>query len=77
MNSDETQIGTFESYQVPASTWAIFSVTASGRSIQELEKNITEWLPNSGHEYGEAVDEGLFFEYKNRAIVYALSGKIL
>lgn len=35
MNSDETQIGSFESYQVPASTWAIFSGTGSGNSIKE------------------------------------------
>ena len=46
-----------EEYQVPASTWAIFSGTGSSQSIQELEKRIvTEWLPTSGYEYGNAPD---------------------
>lgn len=42
---------------IPASTWAIFSGEGSNISIQELEKRIvTEWLPTSGYEYGNAAD---------------------
>lgn len=48
---------TLQEYTVPASTWAIFSGTGSGKSLQELEKRIvTEWLPTSGYEYGNAPD---------------------
>lgn len=47
----------FEEYMVPASTWAIFSGEGKNTSIQELEKQIvTEWLPTSGYEYGNAAD---------------------
>lgn len=47
----------FEEYMVPASTWAIFSGEGKNTSIQELEKRIvTEWLPTSGYEYGNAAD---------------------
>lgn len=46
-----------EEYFVPESTWAIFSGEGSSQSIQELEKRIvTEWLPTSGYEYGNAPD---------------------
>lgn len=46
-----------EEYIVPASTWAIFSAEGNSQSIQELEKRIvTEWLPTSGYEYGNAPD---------------------
>ncbi|WP_342757840.1 AraC family transcriptional regulator [Kineothrix sedimenti] len=47
----------FEEYTVPAATWAIFSGEGQFLSIQELEKRIvTEWLPSSGYEYGNAPD---------------------
>ena len=46
-----------EEYIVPCSMWAIFSGEGTNRSIQELEKRIiTEWLPTSGYEYGNAPD---------------------
>jgi len=49
--------GDFEEYSVPAATWAIFSGEGTNQSIQELEKRIlTEWLPTSGYEYGNAPD---------------------
>ncbi|MDF2610877.1 MAG: tetD 5 [Lachnospiraceae bacterium] len=48
---------TLEEYQIPASTWAIFTGEGTGISIQELEKRIvTEWLPTSGYEYANAPD---------------------
>ena len=46
-----------EEYIIPSSLWAIFSGEGSSQSIQELEKRIvTEWLPTSGYEYGNAPD---------------------
>ena len=46
-----------EEYMVPAATWAIFSGEGTNQSIQELERRIvTEWLPTSGYEYGNAPD---------------------
>ncbi|MBI4857842.1 MAG: AraC family transcriptional regulator [Acetobacterium woodii] len=46
-----------EEYAVPAATWAIFSGNGTNQSIQELERRIvTEWLPTSGYEYGNAPD---------------------
>lgn len=46
-----------EEYTIPASTWAIFSGSGTNLSIQELEQRIiTEWLPTSGYEYGNAPD---------------------
>lgn len=48
----------FETYTVPAFTWAIFS--GSGQAplaIQDLERRIvTEWLPTSGYEYANGPD---------------------
>ena len=47
----------FESYIVPASTWAVFPGSGTHQSIQELERRVfTEWLPTSGYEYGSAPD---------------------
>lgn len=47
----------FEEYTVPAATWAIFSGEGTNQSIQALEQRIvTEWLPTSGYEYGNAPD---------------------
>ncbi len=47
----------FDSYRIPAATWAIFPGEGTNQSIQELEKRIvTEWLPTSGYEYGSAPD---------------------
>ncbi len=46
-----------EEYTVPAATWAVFPGTGTNQSIQELERRIvTEWLPTSGYEYGNAPD---------------------
>ena len=46
-----------EEYLVPAATWAIFSGEGTNQAIQELERRIvTEWLPTSGYEYGNAPD---------------------
>jgi len=49
--------GVFEEYAVPAATWAVFPGEGTNQSVQELEQRIvTEWLPTSGYEYGDAPD---------------------
>lgn len=49
--------GDFEEYTVPAATWAVFPGEGANISMQELERRvITEWLPTSGYEYGNAPD---------------------
>lgn len=51
------ECGTFEEYVVPAAVWAVFPGAGTNQSIQELERRIvTEWLPTSGYEYGDAPD---------------------
>lgn len=55
--STSKEKGDLEEYCVPAATWAIFPGTGTNSSIQELERRIvTEWLPTSGYEYGDAPD---------------------
>ncbi|HHX68385.1 MAG: AraC family transcriptional regulator [Miniphocaeibacter sp.] len=47
----------FKEYIVPSFTWAIFSGSGTGQSIQELEERIiTEWFPTSGYEYANGPD---------------------
>jgi len=47
----------FEEYTIPAATWAIFPGQGTNLSLQDLERRIiTEWLPTSGYEYGNAPD---------------------
>lgn len=51
------ECNTFEEYVVPAAVWAVFPGAGTNQSIQELERRIvTEWLPTSGYEYGDAPD---------------------
>jgi len=51
------EAGELETYTVPATTWAIFPGEGTSQSIQELERRVvTEWLPSSGYEYGNAPD---------------------
>lgn len=55
--ASKSEVPEFDHYQVPASTWAIFSGKGGTGAIQELEKRIvSEWLPTSGYEYGQAPD---------------------
>ena len=56
--SDAPLDESLEEYIVPAATWAIFYGEGTmPDSIQDLEKRIvTEWLPSSGYEYGNAPD---------------------
>ena len=51
------QDAALEECVIPAATWAIFPGTGTTQSLQELERRIlTEWLPSSGYEYGQAPD---------------------
>jgi len=46
-----------EEYTVPSATWAVFPGEGLSSDIQELERRVvTEWLPTSGYEYGDAPD---------------------
>lgn len=46
-----------EEYDVPSSLWAVFKGSGTNKTLQELEKRvITEWLPYSGYDYGDAPD---------------------
>lgn len=55
--ASKKQLDGFEEYIIPEATWAIFEGQGTNISIQELEKKIiTEWLPSSGYEYGNAPD---------------------
>lgn len=46
-----------EEFIVKEATWAVFPGEGTNMSIQELERRIvTEWLPTSGYEYGNAPD---------------------
>ena len=52
-----------EEYVVPGCTWAVFSGSGTGKSIQELEGRIvTEWLPTSGYEFTNGPDIEVYFE---------------
>lgn len=47
----------FEEFHVPAASFAVFSGEGPATSIQDLERRIvSEWLPASGYEYGNAPD---------------------
>lgn len=55
--TSETAKHEFEKLIIPASKWAIFSGKGTNISLQDLERRvITEWLPFSGFEYGNAPD---------------------
>ena len=61
----------FEEYTVPAATWAIFPGSGAGVSIQKLEERIvTEWLPTSGYEYGNAPDVEVYLDPDPRNAQY-------
>ncbi len=63
----------FEEYEVPAATWAVFSGEGTGTSIQELERRVmTEWLPDSGYEYGDAPDIEVYLSPDPANAVYEL-----
>lgn len=61
-----------EEYFVPAAQWAIFEGSGSVQSLQELEQRVlTEWLPSSGYEYGNAPDIEVYYELNPEHARYA------
>jgi len=61
----------FESYTVPAGTWAVFAGRGTNASIQELERRIvTEWLPGSGYEYADAPDVEVYLNPDPNDAIY-------
>lgn len=65
------EAGDLEAYTVPAGTWAIFPGKGSSQSLQELERRIvTEWLPSSGYEYGDAPDLEVYLDADPRNAAY-------
>lgn len=60
-----------EEFIVPEATWAIFGGRGTNLSIQELERRIvTEWLPTSGYEYGNAPDIEVYISPNPEDAVY-------
>jgi AraC family transcriptional regulator len=60
-----------EEFMVPEATWAIFAGKGTNSSIQELERRIvTEWLPTSGYEYGNAPDIEVYISPNPEDAVY-------
>lgn len=59
-------------YQIPASQWAIFDCLGPmPTAVQELQRRIvSEWLPGSGYEYGNAPDIELYDDGDNQAADY-------
>lgn len=61
----------FENYEIPSATWAIFSGHGTNISLQELEKRvITEWLPTSGYEYAEIPDIEVYIKADPNDAIY-------
>lgn len=60
-----------EEFVIPEATWAIFTGKGKNLSIQELERRIvTEWLPTSGYEYGNAPDIEVYISPNPEEAVY-------
>ena len=61
----------FEEYTIPASKWAVFTGNGTNISLQDLERRvITEWLPFSGFEYGNAPDIEHYIQANPNNAVY-------
>lgn len=61
----------FEEYIMPASKWAVFSGRGTNLSLQELERRVvTQWLPSSGYQYGNAPDIERYLQADPQDAVY-------
>lgn len=61
----------FESYEIPAAVWAVFSGTGTNISLQDLERRvIMEWLPTSGYQYAEIPDIEVYLKADPNDAVY-------
>ncbi|GAA0801115.1 AraC family transcriptional regulator [Clostridium sp. AF19-22AC] len=69
--TDAETDGELEEFIVPKADWAIFEGKGTNLSIQELEKRIvTEWLPGSGYEYGNAPDIEVYLNPDPQNAIY-------
>jgi AraC family transcriptional regulator len=65
--------GDLEELIIPETTWAIFVGEGTNQSMQELEKRIiTEWLPSSGYEYGNAPDIEVYLNTDPENVKYEI-----
>lgn len=61
----------FETYEIPAANWAVFSGRGTNISLQNLERRvITEWLPTSGYDYAEIPDIEVYIQAEPTDAVY-------
>lgn len=61
----------FEETVIPASKWAVFSGHGTNLSLQELERRVvTQWLPSSGYQYGNAPDIERYLQADPQDAVY-------
>jgi len=69
--SSSVQESSFESCEIPAATWAVFSGRGTNVSLQELERRvITEWLPASGYVYANIPDVEVYIKADPKDAVY-------
>lgn len=69
--TDAETDGELEEFIVPKADWDIFEGKGTNLSIQELEKRIvTEWLPGSGYEYGNAPDIEVYLNPDPQNAIY-------
>ena len=65
------QDAALEEFTVPAAVWAVFPGSGTNQSIQELERRVlTEWLPSSGYEYGNAPDIEVYLNADPQDSIY-------
>lgn len=61
----------FETYEIPAAEWAVFSGSGTNHSLQELERRvIMEWLPASGYEYANIPDIEVYIKADPKDMIY-------
>lgn len=68
----------FEQYDIPVATWAIFSGRGTNVSLQDLERRvITEWLPTSGYEYAEIPDIEVYIKADPKDAIMNIGYRLL
>lgn len=61
----------WETYTIPAATWAIFTGRGTNTTLQELERRvIRDWLPTSGYTYAEYPDIEVYLQANPADCIY-------
>lgn len=61
----------FETYDVPACSWAVFNGRGTNISLQDLERQvILQWLPTSGYQCANAPDIELYLQADPKDAIY-------